>query len=794
MKPIFTKRTPIAKSLWLCLCLLFTVPVLAQTPTVLTFKATTVSSTEIPEGSANFTITALLYGAVNANGTNCTVSFEYGNSTSYGNSYPASPETVTGSVLTGVNRMVTLNYTATGSQERVIHYRLKVVNENGTYYSRDFVATPIDPSRNIKILAACSDDATMANFEMLNRNLFDIIVDYDGGPSFKGSRTMGPHVPNQIFIPKGSICAFYYRTRLFRQLLTNDQLCSETQLLKQKIVMTATGEIASDKMMYRIENTNSSSVNIEITCGSAIYPYTIAPQSVAYFVGPRWAEAQISISAEPFAVSSPSPDYIYEGMAWLSVTPLSTTATTADFELYNRDDAAHTFVLRNNGGTENSYTLAAYESRTITLANENWDVYTTVWDPTGMVYNNIYTGPTFGDAAYCYNGLLKVATAIPGSSLTASVAPASIASSTSLTLNGVISNSAFANTAVDYHFKYGTDPGDLNQTTPVQQISIAANQFANVETTITGLTPGTNYWVKLVAETIESPAKQVYLPALLEEPGNALSFNGINNNVTIPDNDATISTAVTLETWVLWQPNTNTDVQFICGKGLEQMELHTGAGANGLRFIPTTGVYLDVANVLTVGHWTHVACVYDAANSKEEMYINGNEVTLTNNGSNPVGTALQNTATSFCLGSRSNGSYFLKGSLDEFRVWNRALTQAEIRQNFMTAINPALQNGLVSYYNFNSGNAAGNNSGSTTLYDFTNNFIGALNNFTLTGATSNWVESFAMVVPVAIRQVVLLQQVLKPTGQPQWLEQLTTTCSKWPPIPVLSICLAVTTL
>ena len=48
------------------------------------------------------------------------------------------------------------------------------------------------------------------------------------------------------------------------------------------------------------------------------------------------------------------------------------------------------------------------------------------------------------------------------------------------------------------------------------------------------------------------------------EPDNALNFNGTNNNVVIPDNDNSISSAFTLEGWLLWQPNANTDVQFIC--------------------------------------------------------------------------------------------------------------------------------------------------------------------------------------------------------------------------------------
>lgn len=243
------------------------------------------------------------------------------------------------------------------------------------------------------------------------------------------------------------------------------------------------------------------------------------------------------------------------------------------------------------------------------------------------------------------------------------------------------------------------------------------------------------------------------------EPDNALNFNGTNNTVVIPDNDNSIPSAFTLEGWLLWQPNANTDIQFICGKAVEQMELHTGAGANALRFIPTTQVYLDVPNAIPTGVWTHIACVYDAAASSAKIYINGNEVSYTSNGPNPVGTALQSTSTPFYLGSRGNGSYYLKGSLDEFRVWSRALSQAEILLNMKTPVNVATQTGLNGYYNFNSGVPGGDNNGQTELSDLTGNFYGTLNNFVLTGSTANWVESYAMVVPTSTPATNIL-----PTG------------------------------
>ncbi|KAF0210988.1 MAG: fibronectin type III domain-containing, partial [Ignavibacteria bacterium] len=279
----------------------------AQTPTVLTLKASGVSSTETPEGSSHLSVSATINGAVNANNTNCSVSFEYGLTTSYGNSIAANPANVTGDYGYAVNAAVTINYTHTSStQERLIHYRLKVVNENGTYYGRDFTAIPIHITRNIFISAPCSDSQTMANFDMANNEpSLSVTVNYNAGDGYTGNVIIGSHQAQQIFAPKGSVCAFYYANNLFLQVLTNDQFCSETRLARQWVWMTATGAIASDKFIFRIENGNNYPVDLNLLNQSTTYPYTIAANSVAYLVADK-TTTEMSVAGVPFLYSEPN--------------------------------------------------------------------------------------------------------------------------------------------------------------------------------------------------------------------------------------------------------------------------------------------------------------------------------------------------------------------------------------------------------------------------------------------------------------------------------------------------------
>jgi len=704
------------------LCLLFTVPVFAQTPTVLTLKASGVSSTETPEGSSQLSVSATLNGAVNANGTNCTVSFEYGNTTSYGNTVAVG--TVTGSGDNGVNAAVTLNYTDTGPQERLIHYRVKVTNENGTYYGRDFVATPIFLMRDFWIDPPCSDSPTMANYDLTNNKYgVDFVTIYYVSGTYSGSALVASRQVQQIFVGKGAICSFYYRNTITRQIFTNDQTCSETAATWTKVFVTAVGTVGSgtQSQLFKVENANAVAVTLQVVNGSDIYTQVVPGRTVMYFAG-DYAEASFTCDGIEFAVASPT-NYKYEGMSWLAVNAISSTSTLASFELYNRDDAPHTFMLRNSGGTEYSYTLTPYEARNITLSNENWDVYTSVTDFTQLFFPPSYfpaTFQTYGKTSLCYNGYLKVATAVPGTSLTPSISSASIASSTSLTLNGAIANSAFSSADVDYHFIYGTDPANLNQSTTAQSGTVQASGSLNVSATVTGLTQETLYYYKLVVEdeTISAGGKiflstaipttnlKLHLrsdlavtsasstvsnwgdvsgwnndasqgtsgnqPTITSSAMNgypALSFNGSTSKLTLPTSTSLGMQSNPYELFIVAR-SSSSNVQFlIAGGANEQFEYHlNGVGA---RFIPTTTVYLDkgTAQNYTDGN-THLFSAR-ASSSGGSVRINGID------GGTSISNILSSNSANLLLGVRSDGTYYLNGDIAEVIIYNRVLTHDE---------------------------------------------------------------------------------------------------------------------
>ncbi len=176
--------------------------------------------------------------------------------------------------------------------------------------------------------------------------------------------------------------------------------------------------------------------------------------------------------------------------------------------------------------------------------------------------------------------------------------------------------------------------------------------------------------------------------AIESNPAGALCLDGSGEYLSVPSATPLQGlSAVTLETWFKW--NGSNSIQFLTAKSMEELEIHT-TPSNGLRFIPTTNVYLDSQpNVLTPGVWQHIACVYNPATLLAKIYVDGVDFTWQNNGPNPLSTALKSTTADFRMGVRQDNSYALAGCIDELRIWNTALSLEQIRNNMHLWQSPA---------------------------------------------------------------------------------------------------------
>ncbi len=221
-------------------------------------------------------------------------------------------------------------------------------------------------------------------------------------------------------------------------------------------------------------------------------------------------------------------------------------------------------------------------------------------------------------------------------------------------------------------------------------------------------------------------------------PATGMHFDGVNDYVSLP-----VSTPVptgnsnyTIEAWIKPTAMGNYGIIGWGSYGTDNM-------VNALR-LNATGLHnywwnhdLVVTTGSLVGAWHHVAATFDGTTRK--LYVDG--VLLGSD--NPGSSHAVPDASNLAIGRTNNTEYF-PGSIDEVRVWNRALCASEIQNNMNCGLSTTSQTGLQAQYGFNQGLAGDNNSTITTLTDASghgNN--GTLNNFTLSGLTSNWIDGKA---------------------------------------------------
>ncbi|MEP4532294.1 MAG: LamG-like jellyroll fold domain-containing protein [Cyclobacteriaceae bacterium] len=275
----------------------------------------------------------------------------------------------------------------------------------------------------------------------------------------------------------------------------------------------------------------------------------------------------------------------------------------------------------------------------------------------------------------------------------------------------------------------------------------SGNLAADTETFTTGaLTPGTSYWWRVQAyneiTTAESTPK---FAGRITPPGNALAFDGLDDQVTLADPTAfNFGTGdFTMETWVRFDDLTGTQVIISDYNG-------TVAGSMGiaLRNDGSLGVYLSsssynltsAAGLIEDGQWYHVALVREIDNAT--LYLNGLSVGTTSG----ITTLALNSAVNMSLGYQPSGSpFYLEGEMDEVRFWTVARTETEISDHLYTTL-VGNETGLIAYYRFDQPE------NSMVLPDRTINDLDGVVNTEV--SSPQWVTSGAMTEPMFTLQVL----------------------------------------
>jgi hypothetical protein len=174
--------------------------------------------------------------------------------------------------------------------------------------------------------------------------------------------------------------------------------------------------------------------------------------------------------------------------------------------------------------------------------------------------------------------------------------------------------------------------------------------------------------------------------ALTYNTDGSFSFNGSNNGMTVPGTNFSLN-AMTIGCWCfstnfqhngfLFEKTTNGSVNT-----QYSFFFNNNAGSN-LYFrtygLSSTDLILSrVASGVVDNAWNHVVATFDG--SIKRIYVNGN---LMATSAALTGTIVQNNTGAAFIGIYGNfAGYPFNGKIDSEKIYNRALTAAEVQQNF----------------------------------------------------------------------------------------------------------------
>jgi hypothetical protein len=167
--------------------------------------------------------------------------------------------------------------------------------------------------------------------------------------------------------------------------------------------------------------------------------------------------------------------------------------------------------------------------------------------------------------------------------------------------------------------------------------------------------------------------------------GGAVTLNGTSSEVDPPALGTFYKTAVTLEAWVLKQSN-KVDVGVVGSwvgsqGGGAMIWVDHQSGRYRLAIGTNFGSYLDSGRTPTIGQWQHVAATYDGTTAR--FYVDGVETASAPYAGN-VGDG-----SSWRIGAYgAPATGFFDGSIDNVRIYDRALSASEIETDAASRIQP----------------------------------------------------------------------------------------------------------
>jgi hypothetical protein len=166
------------------------------------------------------------------------------------------------------------------------------------------------------------------------------------------------------------------------------------------------------------------------------------------------------------------------------------------------------------------------------------------------------------------------------------------------------------------------------------------------------------------------------------DPIKYFSFNGSNSSLVSSTSTAYDSQTITMECWCY--PNSLNQLGFLFEKGAVNSQYSMFFSTTNTFYFRTIGGTINnqdltftTTTYLTVSAWNHIVCTYNG--SSKVIYVNGTQIA-----SVAASGTLQTGQTNQYIGKYGNAgdNYPFNGRIAESRVYNIALTAAQVLQNY----------------------------------------------------------------------------------------------------------------
>ena len=206
--------------------------------------------------------------------------------------------------------------------------------------------------------------------------------------------------------------------------------------------------------------------------------------------------------------------------------------------------------------------------------------------------------------------------------------------------------------------------------------------------------------------------------ALAGDCPRALHFDGIDDYATAAQNSQYLSGDMTVSLWV--NPTSTTGLQHLIFNGTE-FEIALRDGQVVYRHTIYGGSYDDSVDetfthsAFRANEWRHITIVRDVSEREVSLYLDGELFETKQWGTAFPSTPDDNEDYPLTFGAGANGLVsFYHGSMDEVKIWQAARTATQVLEDQYCSATGSETN-LLAYYDFEQGQANGNNTGIISL-------------------------------------------------------------------------------